>query len=344
MTLFGINASVIPSPPRIVLTPRLTNITVSLLACLIVGPFQAVSSQAARSPERVRIAVPVKSVTFLPFYFGKDKGFFRDEGIELEPIITTATTGVAALQAGEVDYTAAASVAMRAAILGAPLRAVVFMQTKLSFSLIGQPGMTPDKVNTVAVSGIGTLAHYAALAIMEKLGQSGRKDRVTYIGTTTTRLSYVALTSKAVDAASLTPPFTSMATTSGYAYLGDAFHVPGVQGGLATTTTHLMEKRGQVRGVLRAILRAMDAIANRRAEVIDYIQKEFRLDPEVAVGTYDIIKRTLNLDGDIDPVELRQVIEQMKKDAKVTADVPVDRVVDLSVLHEVRAELNKKKP
>jgi ABC-type nitrate/sulfonate/bicarbonate transport system substrate-binding protein len=344
MMLFGTNASVISSRPRVLLSSWLINITLPLLAFLIIGPLQAFSGQAPGTRERVRIAVPVKSITFLPFYFGKDKGFFKDEGIDLEPIITTSTIGIAALQAGEVDYTAAASVAMRGSILGAPLRSVVFVQTKLSFSLIGQPGMTSDKVNTVAVSGIGTLAHYAALAIMDKLGQTGRKDRVTYIGTTTTRMSYVALTSKAVDAANLTPPFTSMATTSGYAYLGDAFHVPGVQGGLATTTRHLTEKRGQVSGVIRAILRAMDGIANRRAEVIDYIQKEFRMDREVAEGSYDIIKRTLNLDGDIDESDLRQVMEQMKKDAKVMADVPVDRVVDLSVLREVRAGLNKTKP
>jgi hypothetical protein len=88
----------------------------------------------------------------------------------------------------------------------------------------------------------------------------------------------------------------------------------------------------------------MEAIGNRRGEVIDYIQKEFRMDREVAAGSYDIIKRTLNLDGDIDEGELRQVIEQMKRDAKVTAEVPMDRVVDLSVLREVRAELEKKKP
>jgi hypothetical protein len=57
-----------------------------------------------------------------------------------------------------------------------------------------------------------------------------------------------------------------------------------------------------------------------------------------------IYLQCLNLDGDIDEGDLRQVIEQMKKDAKVTAEVPVDRVVDLSVLREVRAELEKKKP
>jgi hypothetical protein len=38
-----------------------------------------------------------------------------------------------------------------------------------------------------------------------------------------------------------------------------------------------------------------------------------------------------------------EVIEQMNKDAKVTAAIPADRVADLSALREVRVELNKKK-
>jgi len=36
---------------------------------------------------------------------------------------------------------------------------------------------------------------------------------------------------------------------------------------------------------------------------------------------------------------LKSVIETMKKDTQVTADVPLDRIVDLSLLREVKTEL-----
>jgi hypothetical protein len=40
---------------------------------------------------------------------------------------------------------------------------------------------------------------------------------------------------------------------------------------------------------------------------------------------------------------LKSVLENMKKDAQVATDVPLDRVADLSLLREVKAELQGKK-
>lgn len=42
-------------------------------------------------------------------------------------------------------------------------------------------------------------------------------------------------------------------------------------------------------------------------------------------------------------ISLKSVIENMKKDAQVTADVPLDRVANLSLLREVKAELQGKR-
>jgi ABC-type nitrate/sulfonate/bicarbonate transport system substrate-binding protein len=308
---------------------------------LIGGSFELLFAQTPSTSEKTRIAVPGKSLNHLPFYFGKDKGFFRDEGIELELIRMAGTVGAAALQAGEVDYTAAANVAVRAAIRGAPLRSIIFIQTRSSFSLIGQPSMTPDKVNTIAVNGLGTASHYAALATMDKLGQGGRK--IAYINVMNTIMGYTALTNKTADATTLTQPFTSMATISGYSYLGDAYHIPAVQGGLATTTRHLAQKERQTRAVLRAILRAMGNIASNREDVVDYIQKEFRLERNVAIESYDSMKRTFNPSGDIDDGELRQAVAQVKKEIGVTVDTPLDRMVDLSHLRKVQMELANEK-
>ena len=100
---------------------------------------------------------------------------------------------------------------IRAAMKGAGIRTVGFIQTRLSFSLIGQPGMVPGKIKNVAVSGIGSLAHYAATLVMKKLNN----EKVAYISTNTTANSYTSLLGKAADAVILTPPYTSMATLAG---------------------------------------------------------------------------------------------------------------------------------
>ncbi|MEK6600847.1 MAG: ABC transporter substrate-binding protein [Candidatus Binatota bacterium] len=299
-------------------------------------------SPLRRPLEKVKLTVAAKSVTFVPFYFGKAKGFFKEEGIDLDIVVIRPPIGITALQAGEVDYSASSGVGMRAALKGASLRALMFIQTKLSFSLIGQPGMDSKKIKTVAISGVGSLAHYAAIAVLKKLGRGGPNGALTYITTNTTAQSYASLMGKAVDAAILTPPYTSMATIGGYADLGNSFDMRDVQGGLVARASHLQEHREQVKAMVRAILRSLDYVVRNEAEAIRYLQKEFHLEPKVAADSYGIVKQVLNTSGDIEEPILKSVVENMKKETQVTADFPMDRIVDLTLLREVRSELQSR--
>ncbi len=192
------------------------------------------------------------------------------------------------------------------------------------------------------MSGVGSLAHYAAVAVLKRLGRGGSGDTVAYITTNTTAQSYASLMGKAVDAAILTPPYTSMAMIGGCADLGNAFDIRDVQGGLVARASHLQEHRDQVKAMIRAILRSLDYIVRNEAEVIKYLQKEFNLEPRVAADTYGIVKQVLNTSGDIEETVLRSVVENMKKEAQITADIPTDRVVDLALLREVRSEIQSK--
>src|SRR6267142_484667 len=47
----------------------------------------AQSSPAASAPTKVTIHIPSKSLSIMPYYFGKDKGFFAAEQIEPQPIL-----------------------------------------------------------------------------------------------------------------------------------------------------------------------------------------------------------------------------------------------------------------
>src|SRR4029077_9960718 len=128
--------------------------------------------------------------------------------------------------------------------------------TRLSFSLIGQPGMVPARIKNVAVSGIGSLAHYAGITVMKRFGN----EKVAYISTNTTPNSYTALWAKAADAAILSPPHTSMASLAGYVDLGNTFDVRDLQGGLVARTAYIQDHRPQAKSMIRATLRSMDII------------------------------------------------------------------------------------
>ena len=197
--------------------------------------------------------------------------------------------------------------------------------------------MTPARIRNVAVSGIGSLAHYAAITVMKRLGN----DKVTYISTNTTGNSYTALLGKAADAAIVTPPYTSMATLAGYPDFGNTFDVRDLQGGLVARLQYLHDRREQARAMIRATLRSMDSIVKNEGEAVSYLQHDFALEPKIAADTYRILKQIVNTDGDIEEPVLRAILEKIKQESGVSEEVPLDRLVDLSLLREVKVELSK---
>jgi ABC-type nitrate/sulfonate/bicarbonate transport system substrate-binding protein len=293
----------------------------------------AVQAQS-RKPEKLRLHVPARSLTFVPYYFGKSKGIFEKAAIDLEIIVMRPPIGVTALQAGEVEFSSSSGLSVRAALKGLPLRTVFFSQTRLSFSLVGQPGMTPAKIKTVAVSGIGSLAHYAALTMMKRLDH----EKVVYVTTNTTANSYASLTGKAVDAAILSPPFTSIATLAGYVELNNTFDLRDLQGGLVVRAAYIQSHREQLKAMIRGTLRSLNIIFKSEEEVVPYLQKDFGLEPRVAADSYRVLKQVLSADGDIEEPVLKSIVERIKQESGIAAEVSLDRLVDLSVLREVRQE------
>ncbi len=313
-------------------------IFIRAVALLVV--FLGVSQDAHAQPkplEKVRLTVPAKSLTFLPYYFGKAQGMFAKEGIDLEIIIMRPPLGVTALVAGDLDYTAAGGLSFRAAMKGAPIRTIAFIQTRLSFSLIGQPGMTPARIRNVAVSGIGSLAHYAAITLMKRLAN----EKVAYISTNTTANSYTALLGKAADAAIVTPPYTSMATLAGHPDFGNTFDVRDLQGGLVARVQYIHDHRDRVKAMIRATLRSMDALVRTESEARLYLQRDFALEPTIAADTYKILRQIVNSDGDIEEPVLKSIVDKIKQESGIVGEMPADRLVDLSLLREVRAEMRK---
>ena len=318
------------------------HLKLSLAAMLILNggfpSFVGAQPEAKKASPKIRLHVAARSLTFIPYYYGKSKGLFDREGIDLEIIVMRPPIGVTALQANEVDYSASTGLSVRAAMKGLPLRTVMFSQTRLSFSLIGQPGMTAAKIRNVAVSGIGSLAHYAALTLMKRLNN----EKVAYIATNTTANSYASLTGKAVDAAILSPPYTSMATLAGYVDLGNTFDVRDMQGGLVVRTAHMQSQREQVKAMIRASLHSLDLLFRSQEEVTAYLQQYFGLEPKVAADSYRILKEVLTPDGDIEEAVLKAIVDRIKQESGISAEIALDRLVDLSILREVRGELRKR--
>ena len=105
----------------------LTKFTILVFAHLTLGTVSA---------ETVRTVIPRSTLNYLSVPVAEVKGYFRDQGLENQTIVIPGSTAIAALVSGNVDYSGAGGTGMRAALRGAPIKAVMFQTEKVTWYLL----------------------------------------------------------------------------------------------------------------------------------------------------------------------------------------------------------------
>ena len=170
--------------------------------------------------------------------------------------------------------------------------------------------------------------------------QSGiNPDAVTYIQTGSTSNSYSALNAGAVDAATLSIPFNVLLKQKGFNQLASTSKL-GVfpNTGLQVPRAKLERNRAQVKLMVRAFLDSLTYIANEKDRVSDYIQRTWKLSPDVAEQTYKDFLPSVPLDGKISLDAVQEYLDQAHRNNEIPQRVDVRAVVDYSVLDEVLKE------
>src|SRR5262245_13453939 len=97
------------------------------------------SSSALAQLKKIRFSTTSIAVTELQFRIAHLKGFYREEGLDLETLLIRGSVGMQALIGGSVDYASAAGSIIAAAVRGAPVRLVLIVNSKPQFDLVGRP-------------------------------------------------------------------------------------------------------------------------------------------------------------------------------------------------------------
>src|SRR5690348_13687907 len=67
------------------------------------------------------------------------------------------------------------------------------------------------------------------------------------------------------------------------------------------------------------------------------------VDREIATATYDSVSSAYSEDGTVPQDGLRVVIEEAKKNAKISREIPINQVADLSMLKQAQTEIGFKR-
>ncbi len=109
----------------------------ALVCASVISP----SIVAARSNlKKVRLGVAATSVGFLPIYTAYHRGFYRDEGIDLEIILMSLAAANNAFFKGEIDYSAGLTGLALSAARNYPAKILIFTVAKPLQSFMSRNG------------------------------------------------------------------------------------------------------------------------------------------------------------------------------------------------------------
>ena len=307
--------------------------------------FIASPAQAQPPTKKIRMGISTTSIVFLPFYAAMHKGFYKDEGIDLELIVMPATLASTAVVTGDVDYNGAVTRVIGAAVQGRSLKVLIFTADRTLTFLMAKKEIRDGrdlKGRKIAGSSPGGSATLLAKFAMKHFGLDA--DRVSIMpmgGGDASRLA--ALESGVADATILGIPFNIYAVEKGVfrAYVfGDIMRLPRT--GFGTSERRIRENPDEVLKMVRATLRGLMFTweEKHRDEILDLIMRRLKIsDRKLAAEIFRHLRRGLTKDASVAPDGIQALIDLARENGRVSKPMTVAQVVDYTFVEKARKEL-----
>jgi NitT/TauT family transport system substrate-binding protein len=317
------------------------------LCCLTILTSIILFSEPIRSAEKpaklapVRIAYVSRSILDMPYMIARDRGFFREEGLDVEFIFMKAIQTVQAMLAGGVDFGTATGTGISAAVNGADVRVVFALTDKPSFDMIALPNIAniPQmRGKKLGISAPGSLTEILARQIF--LVNKIPLEQVAMLPLGTSDVTYIALKAGTIDATMLQVPQNFIAQDEGYRKIAAGADVyRAVQGGLTTTKAVIAERPEVVTRVIRATQKALRLIRTDKTFTVNFIKGPF-LDmgkdrDKYAERVYETALQLFLPSGAVDEKLQREMIATAAQRVKPKDPVPPERVFDFSFAQKV---------
>jgi ABC-type nitrate/sulfonate/bicarbonate transport system substrate-binding protein len=304
---------------------------------------QAAEKSAKLSP--VRIGYVSRSILDMPYIIARDRGLFREEGLEPELIFIKAAQTVPAMLAGGIDFGTATGTAVAAAVSGVDVRIVFALTDKPSFDLIAAPSITSVQQlrgKKLGITAYGALAEILARQIL--IAHKVPADQVTFLPMGTSDVTYLALKAGTIDGTMLQIPQTFLAQDDGFRKLAAGADVyRAVQGGLTTTKATIAERPELVTRMIRATQRSLRLIRSDKKFALEFIRGPY-LDlgkerERFAEQIYEAALQYYLQSGAVDEKLQREMITVAAQRVKGAQPLPPERVFDFTFAQKVSESL-----
>jgi len=291
--------------------------------------------------EVVTIGISTVGLYELPTEISKRKGFYQEEGLDARKVVIRTPLHVAALLAGEMDYSTVTGVILNAAVQGLPLKTVMGWFDKPLHMLIARPNikkLADLKGKRVAVSTFGSIPHVMLKEAMAASGMNPEKDiTVLAVGGSGDRLA--ALAAGSVDASPLDVAYIQRTEQLGFTnllYFGDVVNLR--LGGFAVNTDKIQKNPEQITRVIRATLKGVRFLKSNKPETLAIMRDYLKISGEYVEKVYQFALRSLNEDGLVAKSSLDNEIRLTREQFKIKDEVPESKIVEWKFIKEILAK------
>jgi ABC-type nitrate/sulfonate/bicarbonate transport system substrate-binding protein len=305
----------------------------AVLFILLFLPFLSVQARAA---ERFYISIPGPTLSYVPLYYGQEKGFFSRDGLDLQILVVRGIVGVSSLMSGEIDVTCHAGSGFSAALRGLPLKIISVTRDRPIHELVvGSFASTTElKGKSIAVGSLEGTAAIMTRRILQAKGLDPQKDVTLLSMDTPARLQ--SLVSGKVAGAMMTPPSTYLALDHGFKVFGRGRdYMRYLQTGVVATDTHIKQKRERLIRFLSAWNRALKFYQENPELMIPYIQKRLGVkDASMAKRMYDDDAPFIVPNGTLSADAAREIVDIGREALRINEPIATEKIFDFTLAGE----------
>jgi ABC-type nitrate/sulfonate/bicarbonate transport system substrate-binding protein len=290
-----------------------------------------------------KVAIPAQNLTAIAFVVAQEKGYYREEGLEVQLILMSPPISTLALIGGDIDFSTAAGGALNSAVRGAPLRFLFHTYYRGLYWLYTRPDIRDVlglKGKKIGLSGIGSGPYYLVMELLKRHGLIGGRD-VTILVTGAQSSSFAALASGTVDATSLSPPFMFKAQDAGLrelvAFVNEDF--VELQSAVVVKDSLLQSDRAFVEKFLRGTVKGFLYSRDNRIGTIPIVSRLLNIKDDVAARTYDLYRSAMTPNGTINRNLQQRYLEDVAGRMQLKESPSIEKIFNYSMAEKIHAEL-----
>jgi NitT/TauT family transport system substrate-binding protein len=289
---------------------------------------------------RIVVGVSTVNVAFLPIYLTQDKGFFKDEGLDVLVVMFNAgATNLQAVIGGDVQIMAGGvpeTVLARAG--GVDIKNFWAISNLMPFQIYGSPklkSLKDGKGKKFAISRFGSLSEFLTRSALRQSGVDPKDVTMLQIGATPAR--FTTLATGIVDATILWFPVTERAKAIGMNKLFDLkdLYPNWTNVGFVARETWLAKEKDQAVKFLRAYQKGVKHTRENRDDGIRTLRKYVGLDAGEAAAGYDEYRDSFPLDGRILDAGITATVEQEIETGRLKGKISLNEMVDYSFINSM---------